>query len=165
MTETTTPENSTPNNEAKKSSSRGPRRRGRGRGRNNNSAPKAWSADQFVVEVQEGKARFHDFDLPLPLLRGIQTAGFQYCTPIQGASLPHTLRGHDMVGKAQTGTGKTAAFLVSIISDLLKHPVEDERYIGEARALILAPTRELAVQIGEDAEQLVQHTDQAAAQN
>jgi len=138
---------------------RGPRRRGRGRGRSNNSAAKAWSADQFVVEVQEGKARFHDFDLPLPLLQGIQTAGFSYATPIQGASLPHTLRGHDMVGKAQTGTGKTAAFLISIISDLLKYPVEDERYIGEARALILAPTRELAIQIGEDAEQLVQHTD------
>ena len=159
MTETTAPENSTPNNEAKKSSVRGPRRRGRGRGRSSNSAEKAWSIDQFVVEVQEGKARFHDFDLPLPLLRGIQTAGFTYATPIQGASLPHTLRGHDMVGKAQTGTGKTAAFLISIISDLLKYPVEDERYIGEARALILAPTRELAIQIGEDAEQLVQHTD------
>ena len=138
---------------------RGPRRRGRGRGRNTNSADKAWSADQFVVEVQEGKARFHDFDLPLPLLQAIQTAGFSYATPIQGASLPHTLRGHDMVGKAQTGTGKTAAFLISIINDLLKFPVEDERYIGEARALILAPTRELAIQIGEDAEQLVQHTD------
>jgi len=69
------------------------------------------------------------------------------------------VRGHDMVGKAQTGTGKTAAFLVSTISDLLKHPIEDERYMGEARALILAPTRELAIQIGEDAEQLVKHTD------
>ena len=138
---------------------RGPRRRGRGRGRANTSAEKAWSADQFVVEVEEGKARFHDFDLPLPLLRACQTAGFKYATPIQGASLPHTLRGHDMVGKAQTGTGKTAAFLISIINDLLKYPVEDERYIGEARALILAPTRELAIQIGEDAEQLVQHTD------
>ena len=78
-------------------------------------------------------------------MQGIQGAGFEYCTPIQGASLPHTLRGHDMVGKAQTGTGKTAAFLVSIINDLIKHPIEDERYIGEARALILAPTRELAV--------------------
>ena len=159
MTENTAPENSTPDNEAKKSSVRGPRRRGRGRGRNTNSAEKAWSADQFVVEVQEGKARFHDFDLPLPLLQAIQTAGFSYATPIQGASLPHTLRGHDMVGKAQTGTGKTAAFLISIINDLLKFPVEDERYMGEARALILAPTRELAIQIGEDAEQLLQHTD------
>jgi ATP-dependent RNA helicase RhlB len=142
-------DNSKPSN-----SSRGGRRRGRGRGGN-----KKWSVDKFVVEPQEGKVRFHDFDLPLPLLRGIQSAGFSYCTPIQGASLPHTLRGHDMVGKAQTGTGKTAAFLISTISDLLKHPIEDERYMGEARALILAPTRELAIQIGEDAEQLVKHTD------
>ena len=73
--------------------------------------------------------------------------------------MPHTLRSHDLVGKAQTGTGKTAAFLVSTISDLLRHPVEEERYRGETRALILAPTRELAIQIGEDAKQLVKHTD------
>jgi ATP-dependent RNA helicase RhlB len=142
------------NSKRRNSSSRGGRRRGRGRGGN-----KKWTVDQFVVEPQEGKVRFHDFDLPLPLLRGVQSAGFSYCTPIQGASLPHTLRGHDMVGKAQTGTGKTAAFLISTISDLINHPIEDERYMGEARALILAPTRELAIQIGEDAEQLVQHTD------
>jgi ATP-dependent RNA helicase RhlB len=142
------------NSKRPNSSSRGGRRRGRGRGGN-----KKWTVDQFVVEPQEGKVRFHDFDLPLPLLRGVQSAGFSYCTPIQGASLPHTLRGHDMVGKAQTGTGKTAAFLISTISDLINHPIEDERYMGEARALILAPTRELAIQIGEDAEQLVHHTD------
>ena len=154
MTDTTEskakPDNSKPSN----SLSRGGRRRGRGRGGN-----KKWSIDQFIVEPQEGKVRFHDFDIPLSLMRGIQSAGFSYCTPIQGASLPHTLRSHDMVGKAQTGTGKTAAFLVSTISDLLKHPIEDERYIGEARALILAPTRELAIQIADDAEQLVKHTD------
>jgi len=118
-----------------------------------------WAADQFLVVPQAGKVRFHDLGLAPPLLRGIQSAGFEYCTPIQGASLPHTLRGHDMVGKAQTGTGKTAAFLVSIINDLLMHPIDDERYMGEARALILAPTRELAIQIGADAEQLLKHTD------
>ncbi len=118
-----------------------------------------WAADQFLVEPQAGKVRFHDLGLAPPLLRGIQSAGFEYCTPIQGASLPHTLRGHDMVGKAQTGTGKTAAFLVSIINDLLMNPIDDERYMGEARALILAPTRELAIQIGADAEQLLKHTD------
>ena len=118
-----------------------------------------WAADQFLVVPQAGKVRFHDLGLAPPLLRGIQSAGFEYCTPIQGASLPHTLRGHDMVGKAQTGTGKTAAFLVSIINDLLMHPIDEERYMGEARALILAPTRELAIQIGADAEQLLKHTD------
>jgi len=118
-----------------------------------------WAADQFLVVPQAGKVRFHDLGLAPPLLRGIQSAGFEYCTPIQGASLPHTLRGHDMVGKAQTGTGKTAAFLVSIINDLLMHPIDDWRYMGKARALILAPTRELAIQIGADAEQLLKHTD------
>ena len=106
-----------------------------------------------------GKTRFHDFELPSELMRGIHDAGFQYCTPIQAASLPHTLHGHDLVGKAQTGTGKTAAFLLSIIADLIKHPVEGERYLGEARAMIMAPTRELAIQIADDAANLVKHVD------
>ena len=119
---------------------------------------KPWDVSQFKVEPQEGKARFHDFDLPAELMHGIKDAGFEYCTPIQAASLPHTLNGHDIVGKAQTGTGKTAAFLVNIITDLLNHPVEDERFLGEARTLILAPTRELAIQIGDDATQLLKHT-------
>ena len=103
-----------------------------------------------------GKTRFHDFELPSELMRGIHDAGFQYCTPIQAASLPHTLHGHDLVGKAQTGTGKTAAFLLSIITDLIKHPVEDKRYLGEARAMIMAPTRELAIQIADDAAQIIE---------
>lgn len=119
---------------------------------------KPWDLSQFKVSPEKGKARFHDFDLPLELMRGIQDAGFEYCTPIQAASLPHTLNGHDIVGKAQTGTGKTAAFLINMITDLLNHPVEDQRFLGEARALILAPTRELAIQIGDDATQLLKHT-------
>ena len=118
-----------------------------------------WDISQFVVEPQEGKTRFHDFELPAQLMHGIQDTGFEYCTPIQAASLPHTLHGYDLVGKAQTGTGKTAAFLLSIIADLLKHPVEGERYLGEARAMIMAPTRELAIQIADDAVQLVKHVD------
>ena len=118
-----------------------------------------WELDQFKVEPQLGKMRFHDLDLPPPLMRGIQDAGFQYCTPIQGASLPYSLHGQDVVGKAQTGTGKTAAFLVNIISELINHPVSDDRYIGEARSLILAPTRELAIQIGDDAKTLLKHTN------
>ena len=130
-----------------------------GRGRARRRRGRDWDLSQFVVEAQPGKTRFHDFDLPLPLMRGIHEAGFQYSTPIQAASLPHTLCGHDLVGKAQTGTGKTAAFLVSIISDLLRHPIEDERYLGEARAMIMAPTRELAIQIADDAAMLLKHTD------
>ena len=148
-----TPSNSAPADskafsEVKKPS---PNRRGRGRRR--------WDVSQFKVEPQEGKVRFHDFELPPQLMRGIQDTGFEYCTPIQGASLPHTLNGHDIVGKAQTGTGKTAAFLINIITDLLNHPVEGERFMGEARTLILAPTRELAIQIADDAVALLKHTD------
>ena len=123
---------------------------------------KPWDITSFNVEPQEGKARFHDFDLPPQLMRGIQDAGFEFCTPIQAASLPHTLNGHDIVGKAQTGTGKTAAFLINIITDLINHPIEDERFVGEARTLILAPTRELAIQIGDDATQLLKHTNLTA---
>ena len=120
--------------------------------------PQAWTIDQFVVEPVEGKARFHDLDLPLSLMRGIADLGFEYCTPIQAESLPHALDGHDVVGKAQTGTGKTAAFLLNIITDLINHPIEGERFVGEARSMILAPTRELALQIAEDAVQLTRHT-------
>ena len=125
----------------------------------NGRCAKAWDIAQFEVEPQAGKVRFHDFDLPLQLMRGIQDTGFEYCTPIQGASLPHTLNGHDIVGKAQTGTGKTAAFLINIITDLIQHPVGGDRFMGEARSLILAPTRELAMQIADDATQLLKHTD------
>lgn len=91
-------------------------------------------------------------------MHAIADLGFQYCSPIQAQSLPHTLAGHDVVGKAQTGTGKTAAFLITIFEDLLKNPLESERYLGEPRALILAPTRELVMQIAEDAKSLGQYT-------
>ncbi|GAB2506626.1 ATP-dependent RNA helicase RhlB [Microbulbifer agarilyticus] len=120
---------------------------------------KPWTLDEFQVPEQEGKVRFHDLDLPLPLMHAIADLGFQYASPIQGQSLPHTLNGHDLVGKAQTGTGKTAAFLVTVIDDLLKHPFDGERYAGEARALIIAPTRELVMQIADDAKNLCKYTD------
>ncbi|WP_238152043.1 ATP-dependent RNA helicase RhlB [Microbulbifer sp. A4B17] len=138
--------------------------RGAQKGRQRSRKPKApvvapWSLDEFQVPEQEGKVRFHDLGLPNELMRAIYDLGFQYCSPIQGRSLPHTLNGHDLVGKAQTGTGKTAAFLITVIDDLLKHPFEGERYAGEARALIIAPTRELVMQIADDAKGLCKHTD------
>ncbi len=135
------------------------RRRGRGGrgGRNRNSG--SWKLSQFKVEPAEGKVRFHDLDLPDTLMHAIADTGFQYCSPIQARSLPLTLRGHDVVGKAQTGTGKTAAFLVAIIDDLLKNPIEHERFAGEARSLIIAPTRELVMQIAEDARTLSKYSD------
>ena len=103
--------------------------------------------------------RFDQLSLSPRLLRGISQAKFEICTPIQARSLPHSLNGKDVIGQAQTGTGKTAAFLVTVIEDLLRNPVTDEHYLGEARALILAPTRELAIQIGHDARTLSRFTD------
>lgn len=120
---------------------------------------KNWTPEDFSVPVEEGKVRFHDLNLPVPVLHAIADLGFQYCTPIQGQVLHYTLGGHDAIGRAQTGTGKTAAFLLTIINDLLRNPSEEERYAGEPRALILAPTRELALQIAKDAKALTKYTD------
>ncbi|WP_226645736.1 ATP-dependent RNA helicase RhlB [Microbulbifer variabilis] len=153
--------------EAKSGQGEGSSRRGSGkgphRGRQRTHTPKAeaatpWSLDDFQIPEQEGKVRFHDLGLPAELMRGIHDLGFQYCSPIQGRSLPHTLNGHDLVGKAQTGTGKTAAFLITVIDDLLRHPFDGERYAGEARSLIIAPTRELVMQIADDAKALCKYT-------
>lgn len=118
----------------------------------------AWSIKDFVVEPAPGKTRFHDFQLAPELMRAIQELGFPYCTPIQAQVLGHTLKGKDAIGRAQTGTGKTAAFLVSTISQLLENPPPQERYMGEPRALIIAPTRELVVQIAKDAQDLCKYT-------
>ncbi len=117
-----------------------------------------WTIEQFDVPPEPGKVRFHDFQLHPELMHGIHSAGFRYCSPIQAQSLPYTLAGHDVLGRAQTGTGKTAAFLASVIDDLLRRPPTEDRYAGEARALIIAPTRELVIQIAEDAKILTQHT-------
>ena len=117
----------------------------------------AWDISQFKVEPEAGKTRFHDFELPAPLMHAIQDLGFKYCTPIQAEVLESTLAGRDAIGKAQTGTGKTAAFLLSTIKQLVDIPPPDTRYLGEPRAVIIAPTRELALQIGEDAQALTKH--------
>ena len=119
----------------------------------------AWDISQFQVAEQEGKTRFHDFELHDDLMHSIQGLGFDYCTPIQAMTLPHTLKGLDIIGKAQTGTGKTAAFLITIIDQLLHHPIDGDRYHNEPRALIIAPTRELVQQIAEDAKGLTRFCD------
>lgn len=118
-----------------------------------------WKLEDFAVEPQEGKVRFHDFKLTPELMHAIQDLGFPYCTPIQAEVLGYTLSGRDAIGRAQTGTGKTAAFLISIISQLTQTPPPKERYMGEPRALIIAPTRELVVQIAKDAADLTKYTD------
>ena len=104
------------------------------------------------------KVKFDTLNLDALVQRGVDALGFEFCSPIQGRILPHTLNGNDAIGKAQTGTGKTAAFLITIFNDLLSHPIEGERYLGEPRAVIIAPTRELVMQIASDAEELGRFT-------
>ncbi|MDO4222576.1 MAG: ATP-dependent RNA helicase RhlB [Acinetobacter sp.] len=104
------------------------------------------------------KHSFKSLNLHKKLQRAIDALGFQHMTPIQQKVLKYTLAGHDVIGLAQTGTGKTATFLISIINDLLNNPIQDTRYRGEPRALILAPTRELALQIEQDCKQLIKYT-------
>ncbi len=138
------------------------RKRSRG-GKSKSAAEKKtpeqnWTPEQFAVPAIEGKTRFHDLGLDDRLLHGIADIGFEYCSPIQAQVLPQTLRGHDAIGKAQTGTGKTAAFLITVFNDLLNNSIEEERYVGEPRALVIAPTRELVQQIGDDAEKLGKYT-------
>ena len=94
---------------------------------------------------------FASFDLHPALLAGLEAAGFNRCTPIQALALPVALAGRDVAGQAQTGTGKTLAFLVTVMNRLLTRPALAERKPEDPRALILAPTRELAIQIHKDA--------------
>ncbi|MHB8814468.1 MAG: DEAD/DEAH box helicase [Steroidobacteraceae bacterium] len=101
---------------------------------------------------------FDTLGLAPPVLQGTRSAGFANCTPIQAQTLPIALAGRDVAGQAQTGTGKTAAFLVALYQTLLSHPAPASRNRTAIRALIVAPTRELAVQIHHDAETLGKHT-------
>ena len=110
-------------------------------------------ADSHLTEMS-----FTGLHLPESLQKGLADAGFERCTPIQAQTLPHALAGMDVAGQAQTGTGKTVAFLVALFARLLREPVPAGRKTNAPRAVILAPTRELAVQIHSDAEPLGQHT-------
>jgi len=107
----------------------------------------AWTLDDFPVTPMEGKSRFHDYTIPLKVMRAIADQKFEYCTPIQEQALEEVLAGNDLVGKANTGTGKTAVFLITILSRLL---AEAKSGKGNVRALVLAPTRELAMQIAKE---------------
>jgi ATP-dependent RNA helicase RhlB len=101
---------------------------------------------------------FENFALHPQLLKGLEEAGFVRCTPIQAMTLPLTLEHKDVAGQAQTGTGKTAAFLVALYNRLLTRDALPQRRAEDPRAVILAPTRELAVQIEKDAHQIGAHT-------
>jgi len=146
---------------------RNPRKKGKKRHRDENSpaafseAPmnESWDISHFRIPPVEGKTRFHDFDLSNPLLHAICDLGFEYCTPIQAEILPSSLSGKDCSGRAQTGTGKTAAFLITVITRMLNNPIQGKRNPGTPRVLVLAPTRELVLQISEEARQLAKYTD------
>jgi ATP-dependent RNA helicase RhlB len=101
---------------------------------------------------------FGSLDLPEAVRRGIQDAGFVSATPIQEAALPLALRGKDVAGQSQTGTGKTAAFLIAAFTRCLTHPAPPPAGVTSPRVLIIAPTRELVVQIEADARLLGAHT-------
>ena len=123
------------------------------------AAHEAWSMDQFVVEPLEGKKRFHDFDLPSEVMHGIADLGFKYATEIQALSLEQALAGKNIAGKAQTGSGKTAAFLVAILTRYLRTPENRAKQGGNPRALVIAPTRELVIQICKDADAIGKYCD------
>ena len=106
---------------------------------------------------------FSQLPLHPALKQAIDQLGYQTLTPIQAQILPNTLAGQDAIGQAQTGTGKTATFLLTIINELLNNPINPEvdgdRFLGETRALVLAPTRELAQQIYQDCLELTKFTE------
>lgn len=99
---------------------------------------------------------FSELDVPHEVTQGIEHTGFTVCTPVQEAVIPRALRGEDVAAQAQTGTGKTAAFLISLFSRMIRNPVID---LGDSpQALIIAPTRELADQIYHEADRLGKFT-------
>ena len=110
-------------------------------------------ADQVLTDTF-----FEQFDLHPSLAKGLADCGFTRCTPIQALSLPVALAGRDVAGQAQTGTGKTCAFLVAAMNRLLTTPALAERRSEDPRALVIAPTRELAIQIEKDARAIGRHT-------
>ncbi|MDF3129544.1 DEAD/DEAH box helicase [Kiritimatiellaeota bacterium B1221] len=117
-----------------------------------------WTPDQVKVAEVEGKMRFSEVGLADELLHAISDLKYEYCTPIQAEILPELLGGRDGMGQAQTGTGKTAAFLLASMTRLLKNPKPDLPN-GTPRMLILAPTRELVLQIEEEAAELMKYTE------
>ena len=113
----------------------------------------AWNHDPIMTETKSTNpltdVPFSSLGLHPTILTGLEGAKFTHCTPIQSLTLPPALEGKDVAGQAQTGTGKTAAFLLVIFNQLLKQ--RSQNYGNNPRAFIVAPTRELAIQIHRDA--------------
>lgn len=127
-------------------------RAGRPTSRGRRRAPQARALDltQFVkkaiqtteTEVFNPKHRFADFEMHSKLKANVAAAGYVHPTPIQDGTIPHILNGRDVIGIANTGTGKTAAFLLPLIHKTFKHKME--------KVLVIVPTRELALQIEDE---------------
>nr|WP_320191111.1 DEAD/DEAH box helicase [uncultured Desulfobacter sp.] len=115
-----------------------------------------WTIEKFQVEPQEGKTRFHDLKLTTGLMHAICDLDFKHCTDIQARLLPHTLDGRDATAKAQTGTGKSATFIITLINQFARKSVRRQKKYP--RALILAPTRELVYQIEKDFKGLAKYS-------
>lgn len=111
-----------------------------------------------MTDPHSPSVSFASLGLREEVMQGVRQAGFAQCTPIQAHTLPIALAGRDVAGQAQTGTGKTAAFLIAMYQALLTRPASPNRHPTSVRALIVAPTRELAVQIHRDALALGAHT-------
>jgi len=112
-----------------------------------------------MTDTHLSDTRFTELDIHTDVQKGIESTGFEFCTPIQAMTLPLALQGKDISGQAQTGTGKTAAFLIACFHKLLTEEPKKSSKKNPIRALVVAPTRELAIQILEDGKPLVQHTD------
>ncbi len=115
-----------------------------------------WTTGNFQAPPKEGKTRFHDLNLTTGLMHAICDLEFKYCTDIQAQLLPHTLKGQDATAKAQTGTGKSASFIITLLNCFVRKPVKREKKYP--RALILAPTRELVYQIEKDFKGLAKYS-------
>lgn len=111
-----------------------------------------------MTDPHSSSPTFQSLGLVSQISEGIRDAGFTACTPIQAQTLPIALQGRDVAGQAQTGTGKTAAFLVAMYQALITRPPPQNRAPTSVRALVVAPTRELAVQIHHDSGILGKHT-------
>ena len=112
-----------------------------------------------MTDTHLSDTRFADLDLNEKLIQALDEIGFEYATPIQALALPLALKGQDVAGQAQTGTGKTAAFLLATMNVLLNTEASPNRKQNQPRAIIIAPTRELAIQIHKDAVALGKFTD------
>ena len=119
----------------------------------------AENADEAETDADAAAdpVKFEELALPEPMLKAITKLGFEECTPIQGRSLPFSLSDYDVTGQAQTGTGKTAAFLITLLTRFWENPPQERPNLGTPRALVLAPTRELAMQIEGDSKGLAKY--------